>query len=40
VVHGEAKAAASLGRALRQQHSADVVVPKLGDTFELDRAGL
>ncbi len=36
VVHGEAKAAAALGRALRDEHSADVVVPELGDGFQLD----
>ena len=35
VVHGEAKAAAALGRALRERHNADVVVPELGDDFDL-----
>ena len=36
VVHGEAKPAAALARELKEEHSANVVVPELGDAFQLD----
>jgi len=35
VVHGEARAAAALGEALRQRDGSQVVVPERGDGFDL-----